>query len=133
MVCDFSRSQNITSSVFINGAEIEKVFDFKYLGTFFSEDMRWHSNSDSVYKKIRSQFYAFSKFKSFNPSEDQYFKFVHSLVLPILLYNSEMCFNSCTEEERFMLLKPFERNAFNCDIRSLIDDRIFSTAARYCC
>ena len=70
MVCDFSRSQNITSSVFINGAEIEKVFDFKYLGTFFSEDMRWHSNSDSVYKKIRSQFYAFSKFKSFNPSEN---------------------------------------------------------------
>ena len=38
-----------------------------------------------------------------------------------------------TEEEQFMLLKPFERNAFNCDIRSLIDDRIFSTAARYCC
>ena len=44
MVCDFSRSQNITYSVFINGAEIEKVFDFKYLGTFFSEDMRfWFS------------------------------------------------------------------------------------------
>ena len=131
MVFDFSRSQNVTSSVFINGAEIEKVFDFKYLGTFFSEDLRWHSNSDSLYKKIKSRFYAFSKFKSFNPSEDQCFKFIQSLVLPILLYNSEMFFNSCTEGERSMLLKPFERNAFNCDIRSLIDDRIFSTAVKF--
>ena len=131
MVFDFSRSQIVTSSVFIDGAEIEKVFDFKYLGTFFSEDLRWHSNSDSLYKKIKSRFYAFSKFKSFNPSEDQCFKFIQSLVLPILLYNSEMFFNSCTEGERSMLLKPFERNAFNCDIRSLIDDRIFSTAVKF--
>ena len=76
-------------------------------------------------------FYAFSKFKSFNPSEDQCFKFIQFLVLPILLYKSEMFFNSCTEGERCMLLKPFERNAFNSDIRSLIDDRIFSTAVKF--
>ena len=59
MAFDFSTSQNVTLPVFINGAEIEKVFDFKYLGTFFSEYLRWHSNSDSLYKKIKSLFTLF--------------------------------------------------------------------------
>ena len=66
MVFDFSRSQNVTSSIFINGAEIEKVFDYKYLGTFFSEDLSWHSISDSLSKNLKSRFNVFSKFKSFH-------------------------------------------------------------------
>ena len=131
MVFDFSKSHDVTSSVFIDGIEIERVLDFKYLGTFFSEDLKWHTNSDKLYKKIKSRFYAFSKFKSFNPSNEQCFNFIQSLVLPILLYNSEMWFYSCTESERSMLLKPFQRNDFNCDIRSLIDDRIFSSAVTF--
>ena len=131
MVFDFSKSHDVTSSVFIDGIEIERVLDFKYLGTFFSEDLKWHTNSDKLYKKIKSRFYAFSKFKSFNPSNEQCFNFIQSLVLPILLYNSEMWFYSCTESERSMLLKPFRRNDFNCDIRSLIDDRIFSSAVTF--
>ena len=63
MVFDFSKSHDVTSSVFIDGIEIECVLDFKYLGTFFSEDLKWHTNSDELYKKIKSRFYAFSKFK----------------------------------------------------------------------
>ena len=39
MVFDFSKSHDVTSSVFIDGIEIERVLDFKYLGTFFSEDL----------------------------------------------------------------------------------------------
>ena len=121
MVFDFSKSNTVTSSAFIDGTEIEKVVDFKYLGTFFSEDLRWHKNSDTIYKKIKSRFYVFSKFRSFYPTDAQCFSFIQSLVLPFLLYNSEMWFHSCAEGERSMLFN----NAFNCDIRTPIDDRIF--------
>ena len=48
MVIDFSRSFSVESAAFIDSKEIEKVISFKYLGTFFSEDLKWRVNSDSL-------------------------------------------------------------------------------------
>ena len=131
MVLDFSRTHTVTSSVFIGIQEIEKVCDFKYLGTIFSDDLKWHNNSDAIYKKLKSRFYACFKFKSFNPSYEQCQHFIQTLILPILMYNAELWFYSCTEGERNMLLKPFTRAKFNCDIRELVTQRIFRTAADF--
>ena len=62
---------------------IERVCTFKYLGTFFSEDLKWHKNSEEIFKNIKSRFNAFSKFKSFNPSATQCNHFIQSLILPV--------------------------------------------------
>lgn len=130
MVFDFSRSRSITSDVFIDGKPIEKVQCFKYLGTIFSENLKWHENSEYIFRKLKSRFFAHSKFKSFYPSIAQSVHFVQTLILPILLYNSEIWFNSCTVNERNMLMAPFSKT-YDCDISELISDRIFSTAVDF--
>ena len=130
MIFDFSRSHTATSDVLIDGKPIEKVECFKYLGTIFSDNLKWSDNSDYIFRKLKSRFYAFSKFKTFSPSSHQSEHFVQSLILPILLYNSEIWFNSCTIKERNMLLAPFSKT-YNCDISQLICDRIFSTAISF--
>ena len=131
MVIDFSRTFSVESAVFIDNKQIEQVLSFKYLGTFFNNDLKWHVNSDEIYKKIKSRFYAFYKFKSFDPSLKQCHYFIQSLILPILLYNSELWFYSCTEGERKSLLRPFDRAKFFCDIEDIVHKRVVQTAETF--
>ena len=131
MIIDFSRTFSVELPVFIDSKVIERVCTFKYLGTFFSEDLKWHKNSEEVFKNIKSRFNAFSKFKSFNPSSTQCAHFIQSLILPVLLYNSELWFYSCTDGERTMLLSYFERANFDCDIHSVVRQRVLKTAEKF--
>lgn len=55
MIIDFSRSFSVDSSILIDRKKIEKVDSFKFLGTFFSEDLKWHKNSDKIFKKQKIQ------------------------------------------------------------------------------
>ena len=84
MVVSFSRSYGIYDYLFIDNNVIEKVEDFKYLGTFFSCDLKWQSNTDYIYRKLRQRFYAFSKFKHFKPTSKQKQHFIESLIFPVL-------------------------------------------------
>lgn len=131
MVFDFSRTYDVTSNVFIDNKPIDKVLEFKHLGTIFSHDLKWQANSDALYKRLKSRFYAFSKFRSFKPSVKQCHHFIQSLILPILLYNSELWYHSCTQDERDLLLSLFSKAKFHCDIPAIIEQRIFDTAVNF--
>ena len=128
---DFSRTYDTTSNAFIDNKPIAKVLEFKYLGTIFSHDLKWQANSDSLYKKLESHFYAFSKFESFKPSIKLCDHLMQTLILPVLLYNSKLWYHSCTQEECDMLLCLFSKAKFNCDIPELIEQRIFNTAVNF--
>ena len=80
MVVNFSKSCAIYDYVFINGNPIEKVESFKYLGTIFDNDLKWSSNTDYIYGKVKKRFYAFSRFKHFRPSIKQKHHFIQSLI-----------------------------------------------------
>ena len=85
MIIDFCRTFSVELPVFIVSKLIERVGTFKYLGTFSSEDLKWHKNSEEILKNIKSRFNAFSKFKSINLSSTQCNHFIRSLILPVLL------------------------------------------------
>ena len=53
------RSYAIYDYFFIAGQPIDKVDNFKYLGTICSSSLKWHENSDFINGKPRSRFYAF--------------------------------------------------------------------------
>ena len=90
MVLSFSRTYAVYDYLFINNSPIEHVANFKYLGTVFSNDLKWHANTEVLYNKIKSRFYAFSKFKDFKPTSCQKQYFIQSLIVPILFYNIEL-------------------------------------------
>ena len=71
MFVSFSRTHSVCDYVFVDGKLIDKVDDFKYLGTFFGANLKWSSNTDHIYKKLKQRFFAFSKFKHFKPDEQQ--------------------------------------------------------------
>ena len=124
MVLSFSRSYAIYDYLFIAGQPIDKVDHFKYLGTIFSSSLKWHENSDCINGKLRSRFYAFSKFKQFKPSQSQKDHFIRTLIFPILTYNIELWHFSSTVKERTKLLKHFDRNNFAVDMDTFVTGRI---------
>ena len=78
------------------------------------------------------KFYGFCKFlQSFAPSSKQCHYFIKSLILPILLYNSELWFYSCTAGDRHLLLRPFTRANFNSDIEDIIHQRVGHTTENF--
>ena len=121
MVLNFSRSitsDSIVSSnpVFINGVQISNVSSFTYLGTVFNDRLKWHDNSEAIMKKLRQRKYAFYRFCSFSPTEQQKQHFLRSLVLPVFMYNSVIWFNSCTQDERDVFVTFFSKLGFSSDI-----------------
>ena len=54
--------------------------------------------------------------------------FIESLILPVLLYNSELRFYSCTDGKRTMLLGYFKRA---CDIHSVVRQRVLKTVEKF--
>ena len=134
MILNFSRTISTSSilaisPIVMNESAIEVVDSFKYLGTIFSEDLKWINNTDSVCSKLKQRFYAFYKFCSFKPNCTQRQYFIRSLILPILTYNSELWFYSCTSDERKRLQVLFKRSNFNINTEEHILDCIFKFAS----
>ena len=131
MVVNFSRTKQVTSSVSLDGKDIEKVNNFKYLGTYFSNDLKWHTNTDYIYSKLKSRFYAFYKFKSFKPSHSQQVNFIKILVLPILLYNAEIWFFSASKIEVNKLVRLFKSwNSESFYISEMVKGRMIRLATK---
>ena len=68
MVMHFSKSCAIYDYIFVNGQS--SVFPLKHLGIYFDNDLKWQSNSDYVYGKLKQRFYAFSQFCHFKTSPE---------------------------------------------------------------
>ena len=131
MVLSFSRTYAIYDYLFINSQPIEKAEHFKYLGTYFSHDLKWHENTCYTYKKLRARFYCFSKFKQFDPSKSQKHDFIETLILPIFMYNIELWYFSATQGNRDKLLRLFFKNTHFFDADSLVCRRIENTAKNF--
>ena len=72
MVVNFGRTYAISDYIFIGGtkeldggAPIEREASFNYLCTFFDDNLKWQSNTDHIYGRLRQNFYAVSRFKHF--------------------------------------------------------------------
>ena len=129
MVVSFSRTHFVQDYIFIDGRLIEKVNDFKYLGTFFNVNLKWSRNTDHIFKKLKQRFFAFSKFKHFNPNEKQRTTFIQTLIFPIYTYNIELWYHSANQYERDKLIAPFTRIHFYTDINFLVEQKIFNTSS----
>jgi hypothetical protein len=131
MVLSFSRTHAIYDYLFINGSPIEKVEHFKYLGVIFSNSLKWHEHCTYINSKLRSRFYAFSKFKHFKTSILQQEHFIKTLIFPILEYNIELWYFSSNANDRARLLKLFNQNRFAINMDDFVAQRIYKLATNF--
>ena len=56
MILDFRQNTVPPPPIFINGAEVERVTEYKYLGVVLDNKLEWSSNFDNILKKLDSRF-----------------------------------------------------------------------------
>ena len=129
MVVNFSKSCAIYDYSFINGRS--SVSSFKYLGIYFDNDLKWQSNSDYVYGKLKQRFYAFSQFFHFKPSTAQKYYFIRSLIKPVFTYNFELWYNSATKKQINRMTGQFKKRNFDLDMDFYLRIMIKKTAFKF--
>ena len=86
--------------MYINGAEVEIVETFKFLGTHISNDLSWHHNIEQILSKAQQRLYFLRRLKSFGVSKEIMTHFYRSIIESILTFSITVWFGNTTQADR---------------------------------
>ncbi|GFO40265.1 reverse transcriptase [Plakobranchus ocellatus] len=84
IIVDFRRGETPPPPLLINGATVERVPSFKFLGTHVSDKLTWDINLGNIVKKARQRLYFLRKLKSFDVGSDISFNFYRATIESVL-------------------------------------------------
>ena len=91
--------------VIINNQPIEKVKQFKYLGTIIDQSLTFSHNTDYIYKKANQRLYLIRKLRSFGVSQHILITAYRSLVETVLSYNMTAWYGNLNVKNKNKLSK----------------------------
>ncbi|CAI5685842.1 unnamed protein product [Oreochromis niloticus] len=102
LVVDFRRSQHRDyKPIIINGAPVESVQSFKYLGVHISSDLTWSAHIQVQTKKARQRLYHLRQLRKFRVSPEILRTFYTGAVESILTQNITFWYgNSCVKDKK---------------------------------
>jgi hypothetical protein len=69
LVIDFRRKQTVIEDLVIDGKKVERVTEYKYLGTVIDSKLNFDANTNSIHKKCQSRVYCLQKLRSLNVNQ----------------------------------------------------------------
>jgi hypothetical protein len=66
MIIDFRRQPDSIPDLFIDGTKVERVEEYRYLGTIIDNKSVFNSNTDAIHKKCQPRLYCLQKLRSLN-------------------------------------------------------------------
>ena len=103
VIVDFRLNREAPTPIIINGAEVEIVDNFKYLGVHISKDLKWHLNCTSIVKKAQQRLYFLRCLKKAGVSTKTQTNFYRSTVESLLTANIATWYGSCSDEDRTLI------------------------------
>ena len=100
MLIDFRRKRTDPAPVHIRGDVVERVSDFKFLGTHISCDLTWSTNISALAKKGQQRLYFLRTMRKANLPQKLLQTFYTCAIQSIITYNIIVWFNSCTAADR---------------------------------
>ena len=104
MVIDFRKNTTHDHTV-INNQEVERVSEYKYLGVFVQDDLKWSTHLTYQTKKATQRLYHLRKLREFQVVRSIQILFYASTIESVLLYGSLVWGGSCSNEDRRKLLR----------------------------
>lgn len=87
MVVDFRKKKEAQlTPVTIQGADVEVVQSYKYLGVHLDNRLEWSGNMDAVYKKGQSRLYFLRRLRSFDVCRTMLNMFYQSVVASVIFF-----------------------------------------------
>lgn len=86
LVVDLKRTKSPVSPVSIQGACVDTVEEYKYLGVHIDNKLDWARNTDALFKKGQSRLYFLRRLRSFNICRTMLRMFYESVVSSAILF-----------------------------------------------
>ena len=101
LVVDFRRSRRGQHApIFIDGVEVERVTNFKFLGVHISEDLSWTLNTSSLIKKAHQRLFFLRRLRKVKLSHLTLKNFYRCTIESTLTYCIPAWYGNCTALER---------------------------------
>ena len=97
MVLDFRRSRPPVQPVSIEGADVEVVSSYKYLGVLLDDKLDWSANTDALYRKGQTRLYQLRRLKSFEIC-GTLLRMVYQSVVASVLFYAVVCWGGNTKK-----------------------------------
>ena len=127
MLCDYRKKSTPPPLVEIDGREVERVEEYKYLGTMITSDLSWTTHIDSTIKKCHSRLYFLRKLRQFGVSQTILTMFYMARIESILTYNFITWYSAAGAENKDRIQKITHRaeKVTGCDLPHI--DSLFPT------
>ena len=105
MIFDFRRGAETHDPLTINNCIVERVNEYKYLGTVVDDQLNWNRNTETIYSKANQRLYFLRKLKKFHVDRSILRLFYQSLIQSVLTFNLICTYGLLSQQSK----KKFDR------------------------
>ncbi|KAI3367896.1 hypothetical protein L3Q82_026726, partial [Scortum barcoo] len=109
LVIDFGRSRPRPRPVLLEGAEVEAVDSYRYLGLWLDNKLDWTTHTSHLYGKTQNRLYFLRRLRSFNICSKLLQMFYQSVVASVLFYTVVCWGGSISKKDTSRLDKLIRR------------------------
>ena len=103
MLIDFRKTPTNVPSLFIDNVEVERVVEYKYLGTVLDNKLSFKANTEHVHKKCQPRIYCLQKLRSLNVNQTVLRTFYRSFIESVLTFSFICWFGNLTVKNKNVL------------------------------
>ena len=87
MLIDFRKAPTVIPDLFIDGVKVERVTEYKYLGTVLDNKLNFNKNTDFIHKRCQPRIVYLQKLRSLNVSAAVLRTFYRSHIESVLTFS----------------------------------------------
>ena len=87
MLIDFRKAPTVIPDLFIDGVKVERVTEYKYLGTVLDNKLNFNNNTDFIHKRCQPRILCLQKLRSLNVSAAVLRTFYRSFIESVLKFS----------------------------------------------
>lgn len=126
LIVDYRRTKANIQPLVIDGACVERVSDFRFLGVHLRDDLTWNTNTTATIKKAQQRLYFLRVLRANHLPQSLLVAFYRSSIESILTYCLCVWYSSCTAADRRALQRVVStaQKITSCPLPSL--EELFS-------
>ena len=105
MLIDFRKNPDTVPDLFINGVKVDRVHEYKYLGTVLDDKLNFTANIHNVYKKCQSRIFCLQKLRSLHVNPKILQEFYRCFVESVLTFSFICWYGSLNVKNKNVLNK----------------------------
>ena len=103
MIIDFRSKPSPVTDLFIDGTKVERVTEYKYLGTVIDDKLTFKANTDAIHKKSQSRIHCLQQLRSLKVNSTILKMFYRSFVESVLVFSFLCWFGTLSVQSKNVL------------------------------